>query len=57
MVNIVKELLWRTEPKDVVEEPKETVFKNKKRPKKGSKFKRNKISSKKQIKEVEEDVE
>ena len=25
MVNIVKELLWRSEPKEVVEEPKEVV--------------------------------
>lgn len=57
MVNIVKELLWGTEPKEVKEEPKEKVFNSKKRSKKGSKFKRTKMSSKKEIKEVEEDVE
>ena len=47
MVNIVKELLWGSEPKEVKEEPKEKVFNSKKRSKKGSKFKRTKMSSKK----------
>ena len=32
MVNIVKELLWRSEPKEVVEEPKEVVEKPKRYP-------------------------
>ena len=59
MVNIVKELFWRSEPKKVVKEKAEEQINTriKTRSKKGSKFNRKKISSENKLKEVEEDAE